>query len=115
MDHKISGVPLSAVEQRDTTRENKVKKLIEKFENHKQKESFNQDLSQTQKINKFSKESQDLIADLNNTDIFELCETSSKQQCLDCNAHWEIGNNLLQLWKKNEIFAESNRVRPEQP
>ena len=36
--------------------------------------SFIQDLSQTQKISKFSKESKDLIADLNSTEIFELCE-----------------------------------------
>ena len=91
VDYRISGVPLSAVEQQDTTRENKVKKLIEKFENHQHKESFLQDLSQTQKINKFSEKSQDLIADLNNTEIFELCEISSKQQCPDCNAYWEIG------------------------
>ena len=62
VDHRISGVPLSAVEQQNTKRENKVKKLIEKFENLKHKESFIQDLRQTQKINKFSKESQDLIA-----------------------------------------------------
>ena len=60
VENKISGVPLSAVEQQDTTCENKVKRLIEKFENHKHKELFLQDLSQTQKINKFSKESQDL-------------------------------------------------------
>ena len=72
MDYRISGVPLSAVEQQDTTRENKVKKLIEKFENHQHKESSFQDLSPTQKINKFSKESQELIADMNNTEIFEL-------------------------------------------
>ena len=26
-----------------------------------------------------------LYADMNNTEIFELCETSSKQQCPDCN------------------------------
>ena len=37
------------------------------------------------------KESQDLMADLNNTEIFELCENSSKQQCPDCNAYWEMG------------------------
>ena len=69
----------------------KVKSLIEKFENHKHKESFIQDLSQTQKINTFSKKSQELIADLNNTEIFELCENSSKQQCPDCNLYWEKG------------------------
>ena len=91
VDYRISGVPLSAVEQQDTTRENKVKKLIEKFEKHKHKESFLQDLSQTQKINKFSKESQDLIADLNNTEIFKLRENSYKQQCPECNAYWEMG------------------------
>ena len=85
------GVPLSAVEAQNTILENKVKRLIEKFENHKHKESFIQDLSQTQNINQFSKEWQDLIADLNNTEIFELCENSSKPQCLDCNLYWAIG------------------------
>ena len=75
VEHIISGVPLAAVEPQNTIRENKVKRLIEKFENHKHKESFIQDLSQTQKINKF---------DLNNTEIFQLCENASKQQCLEC-------------------------------
>ena len=90
VDHRVLGVPLSAVDQQNTTRETKVKKLFEKFENHIHKESFIQDMRQTEKINKFSEESQDLIADMNNTEIFELYKNSSKQQCLDCNAHWEI-------------------------
>ena len=67
VDYRVPGIPLSAVEQQDTTRKNMVKKLIEKFENHQHKKSFLQDLSQTQKINKFSKESQELIADMTNT------------------------------------------------
>ena len=91
VDHRISGVPLSAVEPQNTTRENKVKRLIEQFEILKHKESFFQDFSQTQKINKFSKESKDSIADLNNTEIFELFENSSKQECPDCNLYWERG------------------------
>ena len=91
VDHRVSGVPLSAVEPQNSIREKKVKRLIVKFENHKHKESFIQDLSQTQKINKFSKESQDLVADLNNTEIFELCKNSSKLQCPDSNLYWEIG------------------------
>ena len=82
---------------------------MEKFENHKNKNSLIQDLRQTEKINKFSKESQDLIADMNNTEIFELCENSSKQQCPLGNR-----NNLLQLWKKYEVYTESNGARPEQ-
>ena len=52
---------------------------------------FPLELEQTQKINMFSRESQDLIADWNNTEIFELCKNSSKQQCLECNAYWEMG------------------------
>ena len=91
VDHRTAGVPLSAVEPQNTIRENKAKRLIEKFENHKNKKSLIHDLTQTQNINKFGKESQDLIADLNNTEIFELCENNSKQQCPDCNFHWEIG------------------------
>ena len=92
MDYRISGVPLSAVEQQDTTRENKVKKLIEKFENHKHKgiipsglepDAENQQVQQ--RIAGFDR------ADLSNTEICELCENSSKQQCIDCNAYWEIG------------------------
>ena len=58
-------------------------------QSHQHKESFLQDLSQTQKINKFSNYSKGMIADLNNTEIFELCKNSSKQQCLDCNAYRE--------------------------
>lgn len=81
---RISGVPLSAVEQQDTHRKDKVKRLIEKFENHPNKESFLQDFKQTKEINEFSKKS-------HNTEIFELCETSSKQQCLDCYLFWEAG------------------------
>ena len=64
VDHRIPGVPLSAVEQQDTHRKDKVKQLIEKFENHPNKESFLQDFKQTKEINKFSKESQDLIVGL---------------------------------------------------
>ena len=69
MDSRIAGVPLSAVDPQKIIRENKVKRLIEKFENHKNKDSLIQDLRQTEKINKFSEESQDLIADKNNTEI----------------------------------------------
>ena len=79
VDYRIPGVPLSAVQQLDTHRKDKVKQLIEKFENHPNNESFLQDFKQTKEINEFSKESQDLIAAMNNTEIFELCETSSFQ------------------------------------
>ena len=68
-----------------------VKKMIQQFENHPNKESFLQDLNKTEKITKFSEESKKLITDMGNTEIFELCETSSKKQCPDCNLYREIG------------------------
>ena len=76
VDYRIPGVPLSVVEQQGTKRKDKVKHLIEKFENHPNKESFIQDFQQTQEINEFSRESQDIIAAMSNTEIFELCEES---------------------------------------
>ena len=48
-------------------------------------------MSQEQEINRFSEESQKLLEDTNQTEIFELCENSAKLHCLDCNAFSEIG------------------------
>ena len=90
VDYRIPGIPLSAVEQQDTNRKDKVKRLIQQFDSHPNKESFLQDLNQTEKTNEFSEKSQKLIADMNNTEIFELCETSSKKQCPDTNFYCEI-------------------------
>ena len=46
VDYRIPGIPLSTVEQQDTHRKDKVQKLIEKFENHPNKESSLQDFKQ---------------------------------------------------------------------
>ena len=91
VDYRIPGIPLSAVEQQDTNRKDKVERLIQQFESHPNKESSLQDMNQTEKIGEFSEKSQKLIADMKNSEIFELCETSSKKQCSDCNLFWEIG------------------------
>ena len=68
--------------------EKRSKKLIQQFENHPNKEFFLQDLNETEEINTFSEESKKLITDMGNTEIFELCETSSKKQCPDCSLYW---------------------------
>ena len=48
-------------------------------------------MSQTQKINRVSEASQKLLKDMEQTEIFELCENSAKLQCPDCNSFTEIG------------------------
>ena len=70
-------------------------------------------MSQTQKINTFSKKSQELIADLNNTEIFELCENSSKQQCPDCNVYWETVKSIAaveEMWSLRGVRQSSTRT-----
>ena len=75
----------------DARRQNNVTKLVGMFEKHQLKEQFLKDMSQKQEINKFSEISQQSIVDMNQTEIFELCENSAKHRCLDCNAFSEIG------------------------
>ena len=73
----------------DTHRKDYVKKVDRKV--REPQRILPSRFKQTKEINEFSKKSQDLMADVNNTEIFELCETSSKQQCPDCNVYWEAG------------------------
>ena len=47
----------------------------------------------------FSEESKMLITDMGNTEIFELCETSSKTQCPVCNFYKEIVENIRKVPK----------------
>ena len=86
VDYRIPGI-----EQQDTHRKDKVKRLIEKFENHPNKKNLLSRLQADEGDQRVQREVEELIADMNNTEIFELCETSSKQQCLDCNLYWEEG------------------------
>ena len=61
---------------------------------------------QTKEINEFSKESKDM----NNTEIFELCETCSKQQCPDCNLYWEAGIVHCSVGKCSRISRNDKEV-----
>ena len=80
MDYRISGVFLSAVEQQDTHRKDNQK--VDRKAREPPEQRIFQDFKQTMEINEFSKKRQDLISDMNNTEIFELCETSSNVNAL---------------------------------
>ena len=82
---------LSTVQQQDEQRQHTVARLIEKFESHQHKEQFLKNMSQKQKINRFSEASQKMLQDMDQTEIFELCGNSTKLQCSDCNSFTEIG------------------------
>ena len=79
VDYRIPGTSISTVQEQDEHRQHKLAQLIEMFESHKHKDQFLKHMSQTKKI-KFSEASQELLKDMNHTDIFELCENSKKLQ-----------------------------------
>ena len=91
VDYRIPGISLSTVQQQDEQRQHTVAKLIEKFESHQYKEQFLKDMSQTQKINRFSEASQKLLKDMDQTEIFEIYENTTKLQSPACNSFTEIG------------------------
>ena len=114
IDNRIPGIPHSTVQQQDTNRRETVKQLIQQFENHPHKESFLPDMKQTEKINAFSERSKKLITDMGNTEIFELCETSSKIQCPDCALFWQNWLCVLLMWKKSHTLAKDQTARLEE-
>ena len=72
-------------------------------------------MSQKQEINRFSEEAQKLLDDMNQTEIFELCENSAKLQWPDCNAFTEIGiiccscgRNLLKYKRSPATTQKAN-------
>ena len=90
-DCRIPGIPISPVKLQDARRQNDVTKLFEMFEKHQHKEQFIQDVSQKQEVKSFSEETQKILEDMNQTEIFELCENAAKLQCSDCNSFTVIG------------------------
>ena len=89
VDYRIQCIPHSAVLKEDTDRREIVKKLIQKFENHPNRDSLIEDLNEI--FNPFSEKSKELITSMGNTEYFELCEISSKIQCPDCSLCWKVG------------------------
>ena len=101
VDCRVPGISLSTAQQQDEQRQHTVAKLIEKFESHRHKEQFLKDMSQTQKINRFSKASRKIATrcgpDVDLLTLWEFYETSMlRLQLLHGNR-----NNLLQLWTQD--------------
>ena len=81
IDFNIPGLPHSAVKQ---SHDVKVRNLIQKIENHPQRQALQSDLQQNRQFNPFSKESQDVIKAAGNTELCELLDVEPKAQCKVC-------------------------------
>ena len=81
MDFRIPGLPHSVVKHAQMT---SVRELIQKIENDPNRLALQQDLRPNQTYNPFSSESEQMIQDVGNVELFELLETDSKTQCKAC-------------------------------
>ena len=88
IDFNISGVPNSTVKQSHGVN---VRSLIQKIENHPQRQALQSDLQQHRQFNPFSKESQDVIKAAGNTELCELLDVEPKAQCKACLSYWDVG------------------------
>ena len=88
IDFNIPGVPNSTVKRSHGVN---VRSLIQKIENHPQRQALQSDLQQHRAFNTFSKESQDVIKAAGNTELCELLDVEPKAQCKACLAYWSAG------------------------
>ena len=88
IDFNIPGVPNSMVKRSHGVN---VHNLIQKIENHPQRQPLQSDLQQHRAFNPFSKESQDVIKAAGNTGLCEIVDVEPKAQCKACLAYWDVG------------------------
>ena len=88
IDFNIPGVPNSTVKRSHGVN---VQNLIQKIENHPQRQALQSDLQQHRPFNLFSKESQDVIKAAGNIELCELIDVEPKTQCKACLSYWDVG------------------------
>ena len=88
IDFNIPGVPNSTVKRSHGVN---VHNLIQKIENHPQRQALQSDLQQHRPFNLFSKESQEVIKAAGNTELCELLDVEPKAQYKACLAYWDAG------------------------
>ena len=88
IDFNIPGVPNSMVKRSHGVN---VHNLIQKIENHPQRQALQSDLQQHRAFNPVSRESQDAIKAAGNTELCEIVDVEPKAQCRACLTHWSTG------------------------
>ena len=94
VDYRILGFSISTGKLQDARRRKNVRKLIGIIEKYQHKEQFLKDIRLKQRINRVSEESQKLLDDMIQTEIFELYENAAKHQCPDCIIYCSCGRYL---------------------
>ena len=92
-EHKIDfrvlpGLSHSVVKEAENLR---VQELVKRIETHPHRAALHADLLQNIVYNPFSKDSKEMIRELGNVELIELCETAPKVQCSHCLLYWNQG------------------------
>ena len=88
INFRVPGLSHAVVKEAEHLR---VQQLVKKIENHPHREALQADLQQNNVCNQFSKNSTEMIRELGNEELFELCETIPKVQCSHCLLYWNQG------------------------
>ena len=88
IDFNIPGVPHSTVKQLHGA---SVRDLIQKIENHPNRDALQRDLQQSQSFNPFSQESKQMIHEVGNIELCELLDMEPTAQCKVCLSYWDVG------------------------
>ena len=86
--------------------------LVKKIESHPHREALQADLQQNNAYNPFSDESEAMIREMGNVELFELCETILKVQCSECLLYLNQGivyctcGHLLKESEASQLFRQ---------
>ena len=105
IDFRVPGLSHAVVKEAKHLR---VQELVKKIEHHPHREALQTDLQQNNVYNPFSKDSKEMIRELGNVELFELCETTPKVQCSHCLLYWNQGI-LYCTCGQCLIYSESRR------
>ena len=108
IDFTVSGLPHAVVKEAENFR---VQELVKKIESHPYREALQADLQQNNVCNPFSNDSKEMINELGNVELFELCEAIPKVQFSQCLLHWNQGVIWGHFLVKSESRRKLNKLR----
>ena len=82
---RVPGLSHSVVKEAEHLR---VQELVQRIESHPHRAALQADLQQNNVDNPFSMNLTEMIRELGNVELFELCETTPKIQCSQCLLYW---------------------------
>ena len=85
IDFRVPGLSHAVVKEAENV---SVQELVKKIESHPRRQAFRADLQQNNVYNPFSNNSKEMIRELSNVELFQLCETIPKVQCSQCLLYW---------------------------